>query len=247
MDPVLRLDALDALAAAADRAKRSGNVAFPPSFVRAEHGRPALARLIQGGQGGRIRLPLYLDIVMMATRYPHSLTGNSPQLATWCKMLGIPEDVGCRRVSANLRRLVRDEVIELEPRPAQTPAIHLLDPLNSREKFSTKGSRYVGVPIEFWTKGWVLNLSPTAIAVLLALLELLGGRDEAQYISRYRRGMYGLSDDTWTKARKELVDHRLLTVDRKECGTGSDLKRLRNKYWIDRSVLIEGRADVRQG
>lgn len=73
----LRLAALEALQSAVHRSRRTSTVGFPPSFVRAEHGRPPLARLIQGGQGGRARLPLYLNIVMMATRYPHTLTNNS--------------------------------------------------------------------------------------------------------------------------------------------------------------------------
>jgi hypothetical protein len=34
---------------------------------------------------------------------------------------------------------------------------------------------YVNIPIEFWKYGWLLELSPVAIAVMFSLREHLGG------------------------------------------------------------------------
>jgi hypothetical protein len=69
--------ARDLLWAAAGRAKRGGNVAFPPTFVLApDHGsQPPLDRLIQGRRGCAVRLRLYLCITMMATGAPYDITG----------------------------------------------------------------------------------------------------------------------------------------------------------------------------
>jgi hypothetical protein len=242
MDADRRLTALESMRAAADTAKRTGNVGFPPSLIRSEDGAPGLARAIQGGQGGEVRLRLFLDIVMMATKQPHVLKQNSLQLQGWCRMLGLPEDSGRRRVSSNLRLLERDRLIRLEPRPGMTPVIHLLDPTDSSKPMLVRGGRYVGIPIEFWTHGWILDLSPGATVALFALSELLGGRQNPQYIARHRKAAYGLSADTWTKARKELETQGILTVDRIREGQGPDLRRLRNIYWLHREVLTQPRV-----
>jgi hypothetical protein len=97
--------------------------------------------------------------------------------------------------------------------------------------------RYVGVPVELWTKGWLLNLSATELALLLVLMESQGGHDGPRYVTRYRRESYGLSSDTWTRARKELERHKLLAVDRVPQGSDFDYQRMRNAYWVHVSRL----------
>jgi DNA-binding winged helix-turn-helix (wHTH) protein len=88
------------------------------------------------------------------------------------------------------------------------------------------------MPIEFWTQGWLLQLSPTATALLFALREALGGHSEPQYIPTTRRQRYGLSSDTWTRGRKELEAQGLLAVKREPQGTFYDFTRLRNAYQL---------------
>lgn len=68
-------DAVRQLEKATSRAHRRGNIPFHPSFARSQvDGRkPPLAQLIQGGQGGEVRLKLYLCITMMATAEPHDI------------------------------------------------------------------------------------------------------------------------------------------------------------------------------
>jgi hypothetical protein len=100
-------------------------------------------------------------------------------------------------------------------------------------------SRYLGIPIEFWTEGWILHLSATGIAMLFALLEAQGGYTEPRYLVKERRDSYGLSHNTWTAARKELERHKLLTVERSSRGSDFDYWRLRNFYWVNEQRLLE--------
>jgi hypothetical protein len=44
--------------------------------------------------------------------------------------------------------------------------------------------RWVSFPVGFWSYGWLLHLSPVAIAVLFALQELPGARKRADTCSR---------------------------------------------------------------
>ncbi|MEV7372430.1 hypothetical protein AB0O51_16290 [Streptomyces sp. NPDC090301] len=221
---------------AADRADRRGNVPFQLSFVRSQDSEtpPPLARLIQGGRGGEVRLKLYLSITMMATAAPYDLR-RPPTPQTWARMLALPPDTGPRRVSSNLRWLSKNNFIELSPRPGNTALIKLLpmDPGGVPYVRASTQGRYVGIPIEFWKRGWIIHLSATGIAVLFALLEAQGGYKEPRYLTRERRDSYGFSHATWTEATKELQRHEFLTVRREAQGSDFDYQRLRNLYWVD--------------
>ncbi|BEL06832.1 hypothetical protein Q0Z83_050230 [Actinoplanes sichuanensis] len=248
-DEERRARAVELLSAAAAKAKRAGNVPFAPAFViSAEDGEETpLARLIKGGRGGQVRLKLYLCITMMATSPPYDLR-NAPTPASWARLLGLDPDTGPRRVSSNLRWLADNGFISLRPRPGSTAVITLLNPTVSRaqreftaqtgiaprrkyERPSGKG-RYIGVPVELWTKGWILDLSTTGLAILMVLMELQGGHAGPRYVTRQRHERYGLSTDTWTRARKELERHQLLTVTRTPQGSDFDYQRMRNLYRV---------------
>jgi hypothetical protein len=238
----LHPSALRLLEKAASRAGRRGNVPFPLAFVRSsdETSKPPLARLVQGGRGGEVRLKLYLCITMMATAEPFDIR-QPPTPQSWARMLALPPDTGDRRVNAALRWLNDNGYVQVTRRPGNTPAIRLLSVWEPGAQFVRASSqgRYLGVPIEFWTNGWILQLSATGIALLFALLESQGGYKEPRYLLRERRASYGLSHNTWTNARKELEAHRLLTVQRVPQGSFFDYKRLRNTYRVDEARLLD--------
>jgi hypothetical protein len=142
-----------------------------------------------------------------------------------------------------MKWLDSENFISLEPRAGHTPIITMLDPRGTEKPYTPRAAgRYLGVPVEFWTKGWILDLSPLAIALLFVLLELLGGEDSPRYVTRIRRDQYGLSSDTWTRATKELVAANLLTVGRVPQGSEYDYRRLRNTYWVNEDVLTGPRT-----
>jgi len=187
-----------------------------------------------------VRLKLYLLLTMMATRQPFDIR-NPPVPTTLARTLDLPPETGPRRITNNLRWLASNGFIVLTKRPGLTAAIQLLDPRSASGAFLEDPRhglrRYVSLPIEFWSLGWLLELSPTAIAVMLALSELLGGKTTPRYVLRDRRESYCLSHDTWTRGRKELEAHDLLTVGRVPQGSDYDYRRLRNNYWLNMERL----------
>jgi hypothetical protein len=238
-----RQEAIRLLGLAADRSHRS-SVAYAPAFVRSAAGMPdvipptpPLARLIQGGRGGGTRLPFYLLLTMIATRSPFDIR-NPPTAITLARTLDLPSSTGPRRITSNMKWLADNHFIQLIKRPGLTPSIQLLDPHGSGRPMSdTRGARYVSFPIGFWSYGWLLHLSPVAIAVLFALRELLGGSKVPRYMLRDRRASYELSHDTWTRGRHELERAGLLTVKRVPQGDEYVYTRLRNSYWLDTAPL----------
>jgi hypothetical protein len=239
-----RVNATALLARAAERSKR-GNVAYSRTFVRVLNVPPdivppvpPLARLIQGGRGGEARLKLYLLLTMMATRYPYDIR-NSPNPQTLALTLDLPPITGPRRISSNMKWLSDHRFIRLTKRPGLTPAIQLLDPYGSgyplaNPRHSRPFVPWMTIPIGFWSRGWLLQLSPVAIAVLFSLREHLGGYETPRYMLRDRRESYYLSHDTWTRGSLELEDNGLLTVTRRLHGQDqyADM-RLRNNYWLN--------------
>lgn len=186
---------------------------------------------------------------MMATRHPFDLSKHAPSPTHWCELLALPVDTGPRRISSNLTWLSKNNFVRLTPRPGRPAAITLLDPSGSGQPYVRpimQGGRYVGMPVEFWSHGWLLALSATATALLLVLLEHQGGYGEARYVMRDRRARYGLSADTWTLARKELEQHHLLHVGRTPQGSNFDFRRLRNTYWVDLHALKTTSPDFRE-
>ena len=247
-----RAEAIRLLDRAAGRSQRS-NVAYPPGFVRSLiavpdvlQDTPPLARLIQGGRGGGTRLRLYLLLTMIATSEPFDIR-NPPTAMTLARTLDLPPDTGARRITSNMKWLAANRFIELTKRPGLTPSIQLLDPLWSGKPLPPgiskpmgdhRRGRYVTFPIGFWSHGWLLHLSPVAIAVLFALREHLGGKPNvARYMLRDRRDSYELSHDTWTRGTRELKGAGLLTVKRVPQGDEYVYTRLRNAYQLDTSPL----------
>src|SRR5262249_28579723 len=160
---------------------------------------------------------------MMATQHPFDIR-NPPTPMTLARTLALPVASGPRRFSDNLRWLENHKFIKRTKRPGQTAAIQLLDPHGTGQRLSDPRTSkpYVTIPIEFCSGGWLLDLSPTAIAVLFALIERLGGHKVPMYLTQRRRESYSLSHHTWTHGRQELERHGLLKVNRVPQGDDYD-------------------------
>ncbi|WP_143253936.1 hypothetical protein [Amycolatopsis keratiniphila] len=232
-------DALRLLSAAAERSKRK-NVAFARSFVADLDPMPGatsstpLSSLIQGGRGGKVRLRLYLLLTMMATRAPFDIKQLRTS-QTLARTLELPKREGLRRITSNLNWLAANKYISIKRDPSAPVSVQLLDPIGNGKLLpdARKVKPYITIPIEFWSNGWLLDLSPRAIAVLFALADRLGGSDKPLYLLKDRRASYGFSHDTWTRGTAELEDHGLLTLKRVPQGNDFDYMRMRTAYWIE--------------
>lgn len=233
-------DAVAAMKAAVARSKRAASVQFPVEFVRSSGDEPPmLAQLMAGGRGGSVRLKLYLTLAMQATRPPRNVAPRTS--AGYARLLDLPEDSGSRRVNAALKWLGSRQLIDRTPRPGKPAQITLLQPDGSGEEWTTTGgTRWVTLPIQLWEAGWIFELSGRALAVYVALRELLGGNKhpDGQFMDGFRKRQYGMSDDTWTRATKELDELGLLAITVEPWGDDERMRRVRRRYLLSDLALL---------
>jgi hypothetical protein len=213
-------------------------VALPIQFVRNEQDPPAvtpLARLLRGGQGGEVRLKLYLCLSLLATASPYDIR-DPIRAGWWAAALGLPDPdgKGARRISNALDWLDANDYITLQRRPGRPSTVTLLDPRGGGGPYVgvDKARRWVRAPLALWEREWIVDLSGSALALLLVLMELQGGAVRPRYLETGRHVQYGLSEDTWTRAARELRDCGLLTVGQVVTGRNLDMRRTRNTYWL---------------
>lgn len=225
---------------AIERSKRR-TVQFPPGFLRDDSlaAVPPMARMLQGGRGGEVRLKLYLTMTMLAVGHPHDIK-NVPA-RRWAEMLALPdpEGNGARRVADAHAWLEAADLIELKRRPGLPPDVILRNPSGNGKSYSWRGSWWVNMPIGFWENEWIYRLSGIAVAFLLVLRDLRSNRKETDppWLRGDQKARYGFSEDSWTRARRELEAHALLTVRRTPQGKDFDFTRLRNTYWVHTEKL----------
>jgi hypothetical protein len=226
-------DAVDRLERALKRSKRISSVRLPQGFARqlmVGAGAPPLVRTMRGGRGGATELKVYLTVRMIATEAPHDTKVAATELA---RMLDFPQPdgAGARRVTAALRRLEASKLIERELRPGLTPKVFVLEPTGTGARWddSKLKNPYITLPVGLWRKGWFIALSGRALALLIILRELTGGRSKGGWADGVRKAQYGFSEDTWTRATKELVDRGLLEVEVHTYSSSGEPRR-RNLY-----------------
>jgi hypothetical protein len=233
--------------------KRTSGIQLPVGFVRAPRlaARPLLARMLRdgdsdrGGRGGAVRLKLYLCLNLLAAHPPYDI--RSVPARAWATALALPdpERNGARRVNDAIDWLNEAKAIGLRRHRGSAPTLTLLDPAGGGGRYR-RSSPYVRVPLGFWREQWITRLSGSAVALLIVLLDLQGGKKskrDAPWLTTRQRDRYGLSDDTWTRASKELAKNGLLEIGRVSQGRDFDYRRMRNTYWIDHGRLDQPDLD----
>lgn len=233
---VLHPDTHRRLAWAVDASKRKV-VPFAARFIRGDDGQPPpLAKLLRGGRGGEVRLKLYLSMNLLATHEPYDV--RSLPARVWAEMLGLrnPHSNGARRVNEAITRLEQERLIQIPERRQGKPVkAQLLSQRGDGGPYSRPTKGYANLPVTFWRKSWIVRLSGRAIALLLILLDLQGGKTRAKGAwvrpSDARR-TYGLSEDTWARAVRELQAAGIVRVTRETQGEPWEWIRMRNKYLV---------------
>jgi hypothetical protein len=235
-----------------ERSRRTTGARFPASFVRTDDGAPTLARLIQGGRGGGVRMKLYLSNVLLAgSTHLHADYGRNTIFDVsgrmWARALALPDPdhAGARRIADAQNQLVDLKLIELERRPSEPPIVRLRHPSGSGGNWVEPGSPYVRVPLEIWTNRWLWYLTGKELAVLIALIDLCGGKGldgtgGPQALSGTYLRHYGMSDDTWRIASAALEKAGLIYTDLDIVGADLVTPRRRKRY----KVLTE-QLDIR--
>ena len=212
---------------------------------------PPLTQLLRGGRGGEVKIKLLLSMLWVAVAEPYDVAFPA---RSWANLLGLDEDEakGAARVNAAIRRLVEAGYLRAEKRPGQPSQLFLLNELGNGEEYSHPGlmweavrdadtrtrrrtPRYVRVPVEIWTHGWIAALSGPAFAMLLILLESARGKEPKNlwFAPSVAAARYGLNEATRKKGIDELESYGLVTVDR-ALVVRDDLssKRRRNTYTL---------------
>lgn len=238
--------------------KRRSGIQLPPSFVRWQWTAVSLRQrrekvmpklpptplvtMLRGGHGGEVRLKLYLTITLLAAHPPFDISRPIAS-RTWAELLGLsePDTNGARRIIDAFSWLDAHKFLHLKRQGGMPPLIYLRDPSGDGSEYSKPKMPYVTLPIGYWEQQWVTALSSTGTALLLILLELGGGknRDAAQSVTTERRALYTLSDDSWTRATKELVEFGLLEVARASSRRDLEYGRQRNTYELFKRRLSE--------
>jgi len=150
-----------------------------------------------------------------------------------------PEHRGARRVIDAVAWLQENDFLLVERHGGSPPTITLRNASGRGGNYVKPTSPYVTLPIGYWEQQWITALSGTATGLLLVLLELSGGKNRApaQWVNRERRGEYCLSDDSWTRATKELCEFGLLEVGRVSSGHDLEYTRRRNTYQLNKDRL----------
>jgi hypothetical protein len=215
--------------------KRKTGLQLPHSFLRSEDGLPPLLSLLRGGRSGEVRLKLYLTASLIAAARPHEYRRNTPARA-WAELLNLPkpETAGARRVSDAFEWLDDHDYLRVDRRRGVPPKFTLLSMELDGEEYVKPAMEYVAIPLGLWTRHWINALSGTELAILLAILDLPGNDDHHSRQPRFATGeqkdRYGFSDDSWTRATKQLVHLGVLEVTRKVANGGMSQRRNRNIY-----------------
>ena len=222
-----------------------------------------LARLLRGGRGGSVRLRLYLSYLWLGAAPPHELTYPA---RAWAELLDLddPETAGARRVADAVRWLEKNEFITVTNRAGAPNIVRLLSDAGTGKAYELPGAaynrlrgkkpeilqphRYIQLPADLWTSGWIAVLNPAALAMLIVLRIQVGAKDpdtEEVWIGPdYAAKTFLLSEETRTRGVRELQDAGLVTIRRRQLvATDSfDFRRFRNVYRLNLPALARPAA-----
>lgn len=225
---------------------------------------PPLAQMLRGGRGGQVRLKLYLTMLWIGANPPHDVTYPA---RAYAELLGLrePETAGARRILDAISWLEQKGFVTVESRPGHPSRVTLLNELGDGAAYSVPGAefsklrgkkdtpdelvarhRYVQLPPDLWTSGWLAVLSGPGLAMLLVVATELGGRAadrEVWFSPGMAKRRFDLSEETRTTGIRELAGAGLVKITRRD--TNPDpfaVRRLRNVYRLDLEALADPAA-----
>ncbi|MFI0453701.1 hypothetical protein [Actinomadura sp. 6N118] len=192
-----------------------------------------------------------ISFIWFAAKPPHDLAYPA---RAWATLLDLPDPSGrgARRINEAILWLEDNSLIEVENRAGQPSIVRLLSETGTGERYELPGAaynrlrnkpdadahRYIQLPNELWTSGWITVLSGAALAMLLVLYAELGNQKPETtnlwFSPRQADLQYGLSEDTRTKGLRELRAAGLVTARRQSIAPDTfDFQRLRNVYRLE--------------
>ncbi|MFI8504859.1 hypothetical protein ACIGFK_41075 [Streptomyces sp. NPDC085524] len=254
--------ALKAGESAAQHARKTAQVRY--RFVEretADEPDPPLARMLRGGQGGQVRLKLYLTLLWMQPE-DQGVPLAFPARA-WATLFDLrdPDKAGARRVTEAQAWLEENGFITVSSRPGQANVVTLLDDAGTGAPYVVPGlaankerrdtgrsttHRYIQIPRTFWTKGHIAVLSGAGVAMFLALLCEGGATPTGRplwFSPSDAERRFALKEDVRSKGLRELAAAGLVATRRKPVNPSDfDVRRMRNVHELNLERLNERAA-----
>ncbi len=252
--PISKIDHETALAYAArlnDKQKRRKTHVRSAFFYRSDEAQPLppATELLKNRSQNGLHLKMALFYLWAGgSEHPHAVSGDVHTVqyndAHSGAVFGFPEfingdpDVNGRRRIANARKcLGKLNLVKLEPKKGQAPIVHLLKEDGSGDEYRPPGAaggggKYHSLPTEFWTRGWHLHLSGSAVVAMLVLQHMKKTtRKPPLYVNpTFRQRHFGFSADTWYKGANELVDFGIATRKGKALPEPFEIESRRRRY-----------------
>jgi hypothetical protein len=259
-------DSLEIAQSFARQAKRNAPVRY--GFIERERPSdplPPAVALLRGATGGRgiaggdVRLRLLLSLLWAVHDDP---TLTYPHRA-WAALLGLddPETAGARRIRNALRWLDHHGLVQLESSPGRDAVVHLMNDAGTGERFELPGSaftrlrskpaqaakhRYIQLPSQLWTNGWINALDNGPALVMLLVIWLENGKAIKETPAPWvwlsptmAEERYGLSEDTRLKGARKLTELGLIkTSTRHVPADAFEFRRGRNSYQVQRDTIV---------
>lgn len=219
---------------------------------------PPMTQLLRGGRGGEVKVKLLLSMLWSAPSAPYDVTFPA---RTWATLLGLPDPdtKGAARVNDAIRTLTKLKYVRTVQRAGQPSRVFLLNELGTGDPYSHPGEiwlavkdadsrarrkvpRYMQLPVDLWTKGWMAALSGTALAMLLVLLDSARGREPARlwFSQSVAKDRYALTEPTRKRGLDELEEYGLITVEREQVVRDEvSTRRYRNTYTVHTDVFAQ--------
>ncbi|WP_439659175.1 hypothetical protein ACSHWB_43480 [Lentzea sp. HUAS TT2] len=222
---------------------------------------PAVA-LLRGATGGRgitggdVRLRLMLSLLWAVHDDP---TMTYPHRA-WATLLGLedPAVAGARRIRNALGWLDHHGLIQLESSPGRDAVVHLMNDAGTGERYELPGAayarlrskpaqaaphRYIQLPGQLWTNGWIAALDYGPAIVMLLVLWLESGKTikDGPWVwlsPAMAESRYGLSEDTRLKGARKLTELGLIKTSTRHVPSDAfEFRRGRNSYQIQLDTI----------
>lgn len=231
---------------------------------------PPMAQMLKT-RSGEVRLKLYLSVLWLAAAPPHAVR-NKPAQA-WARLFGLtePDSLGSIRVRKAIDWLVQNNFLTASRGRGAAPTLGLKLERGGGEYTRPIGSkeiahRYLQVPQQVWSGGWISVLSGPAVAALLIIIDDVWGTDGVKKAPRVGRtgveyqealsfpamwlaesqlkARYGLSWDTWSQGVKELAAWGLVRETWMSATVGFGSRHRRRVVRLNLRTLKKGVAEV---
>lgn len=205
-----------------EAAKKSGlrkSLQIGESFARIQNPTETSTLLAYLYAQGEVAMKIFLTLLML-TRTADA-TGRHEMYRVvpdhyWAEMFGYEElneadpipGNGTRRVKRAMATLVKmgNGWIERTRVPGRGYKINVKHPA------APERAPWIGLPLEFWSRGWINVMSARALFTFLCLQLVFAGKDDdyGAHITAWDRERFAIKDDTWQRGIKELEALKLV-------------------------------------